>query len=95
MLVVTEAVPIASEKVTEIFSLIEIELWLSVGEVEETVGAVVSIIKELTESVSLVFPALSATLIVQSLYVAALSELKVISLLPDDAEEVELLQLPP
>ena len=53
VLVVIEAVPIASEKVTEIFSLIEIELWLSVGEVEETVGAVVSIIKELAVRASL------------------------------------------
>ena len=53
VLVVTEAVPIASEKVTEIFSLIEIELWLSVGEVEETVGAVVSIMKELAVRASL------------------------------------------
>ena len=53
VLVVIEAVPIASEKVTEIFSLIEIELWLSVGEVEETVGAVVSIMKELAVRASL------------------------------------------
>ena len=42
MLVVTEAVSIASEKVTEMFSLIETPLWLSVGDMEETVGAVVS-----------------------------------------------------
>ena len=95
MLVVTEAALIDSEKVTEILSVIAIELSLSVGEVDNIVGAVVSIIKELTESVSLVLPALSDTLIVQSLYVAALSVLKVITLFPDDAEEVELLQLPP
>ena len=95
MLVVTEAALIDSEKVTEILSVIAIELSLSVGEVDNIVGAVVSIIKELTESVSLVLPALSDTLIVQSLYVAALSVLKVITLFPDDAEDVELLQLPP
>jgi hypothetical protein len=95
VLVVTEAALIDSEKVTEILSVIAIELSLSVGEVDNIVGAVVSIIKELTESVSLVLPALSDTLIVQSLYVAALSVLKVITLFPDDAEEVELLQLPP
>ena len=95
MLVVTEAALIDSEKVTEILSVIAIELSLSEGEVDNMVGAVVSIIKELTESVSLVLPALSDTLIVQSLYVAALSVLKVITLFPDDAEEVELLQLPP
>ena len=42
MLVVTEAVAIASEKVTEMFSLIETPVWPSVGDMEETVGAVVS-----------------------------------------------------
>ena len=42
MLVVTEVVSIASEKVTEIFSLIDTQLWLSDGEIDETVGAVVS-----------------------------------------------------
>ena len=50
---VQQAYSIESEKVTEIFSLIEIELWLSVGEVEETVGAVVSIMKELAVRASL------------------------------------------
>jgi hypothetical protein len=39
---VTEVVSIASEKVTEIFSLIDTQLWLSDGEIDETVGAVVS-----------------------------------------------------
>ena len=48
MLVVTEVLSIDSEKVTEIFSLTETELWLSVGEVEETVGAVVSTTKVFT-----------------------------------------------
>ena len=67
MLVVTEAALIDSEKVIEILSVIAIELSLSAGEVEDKVGAVVSIMKELTVSVSLVFPALSVTLIVQSL----------------------------
>ena len=42
MLVVTEVVSIVSEKVTEMFSLIETPVWLSVGDMEETVGAVVS-----------------------------------------------------
>ena len=67
MLVVTEAALIDSEKVIEILSVIAIELSLSAGEVEDKDGAVVSIINELTVSVSLVFPALSVTLIVQSL----------------------------
>ena len=44
MLVVTEVVSIASEKVTEMLSVIETPLWLSVGEIEETVGAVVSVV---------------------------------------------------
>ena len=44
MFVVTEVVSIASEKVTEMLSLIETPLWLSVGEIDETVGAVVSVV---------------------------------------------------
>ena len=67
VLVVSEVLSIDSEKVTEIFSITETELWLSVGDVEETVGAVVSIMKELAERASLWFAALSVTLIVQSL----------------------------
>ena len=65
VLVVIEALPIDSEKVTEIFVVIAIELWLSVGEVEETVGAVVSIVKEVTDSALLVLFAVSVTLMVQ------------------------------
>jgi len=38
MLVVTEVVFIALEKVTEIFSVIETPFWLSAGSTEETVG---------------------------------------------------------
>ena len=40
----TEVVSIASEKVTKMFSLIETPLWLSVGEIDETVGDVVSVV---------------------------------------------------
>ena len=40
----TEVVSIASEKVTEILSLFETPLWLSVGEIDETVGDVVSVV---------------------------------------------------
>jgi hypothetical protein len=40
--VVTEVLSITSEKVTEMLSLIEMLLWLSVGYIDETVGAVVS-----------------------------------------------------
>ena len=57
--------PIDSEKVTEIFSLTETELWLSVGEVEETVGAVISTTNVFTFNVVLVFPAESVIVMVQ------------------------------
>ncbi len=49
MLVVTEAVSIASEKVTEMFSLIETPVWPSVGDMEETVGAVASFSSSLAQ----------------------------------------------
>jgi len=42
--VVTVVVFIVSEKVTEMLSVIETPLWLSVAEIEETVGAVVSVV---------------------------------------------------
>ena len=70
MLVVTEVVSIESEKVTEIFSLIETELSLSVG-LNVTVGAVVSTSKptvEFTRNSVLVFPAESVTVMVQFEY---------------------------
>ena len=51
--VVTEVLSIASEKVTEMLSVIETPLWLSVGEIDETVGAVVSITNELIFNVTL------------------------------------------
>ena len=44
VLVVTEVVSIASEKVTEMLSLIETPPWLSVGEIDSTVGDVVSVL---------------------------------------------------
>ena len=40
----TEVVSIASEKVAVTLSVTETPLWLSVGYVEETVGAVVSLV---------------------------------------------------
>ena len=40
----TEVVSIASEKVTEMLSVIETPLWFSVGEIYETVGDVVSVV---------------------------------------------------
>ena len=43
MLVVTEVLSIASEKVTKMLSLFETPLWFSVGEIDETVGAIVSV----------------------------------------------------
>ena len=44
VLVVTVVVFIVSEKVTEMLLLIETPLWFSVGEIDETVGAVVSVV---------------------------------------------------
>ena len=72
MLVVTEVLSIASEKVTVMLSVIATELWLSaVVETEDTVGAVVSVVfmsttKEVTASVLLAFQSESVTIIVQS-----------------------------
>ena len=64
MFVVNEVLSIDSEKVTEMFVLIETPLWLSVGEIEETVGAVVSITNELIFNMTLLLE-LSVTVIVQ------------------------------
>ena len=47
----TEVVSIASEKVTEMLSVIETPLWLSEGEIEETVGEVVSVVVVLSSVV--------------------------------------------
>ena len=57
---------IASEKVTEMDEETEVMLSESDGEVEITVGAVVSILKKLILSVTESFDALSLTVIVQS-----------------------------
>ena len=72
---------------------------LSLARISTTVtslrdGAVVSIVKELTDRLSLAMPLL-VTLRVQLLYVASARASKVIVLLPEEAELVELLQLPP
>ena len=63
--VVTEVLSIASEKVTEMLSLLETPLWLSVGEIEETVGAVVSTTKVFTSNVLLALLTESVTVMVQ------------------------------
>ena len=92
-LVVTEVLSIASEKVTEMLLLIETPLWLSVGEIDETVGAVVSVVtvKEVIVREPLKFVSdllvliVLETLIVQSAYVPSLRELKVMVLLPATA----------
>ena len=52
-------------------------------------------VNEFTERVLLAFPEESVTIIVQSEYVPSSRAVKVMLLLPEDAEEVELLQLPP
>ena len=60
-----------------------------------SVGAVVSIVKELTESELLELLVLSVTVIVQLVYVPSARALNVIVLLEAVAAVVELLQLPP
>ena len=52
-------------------------------------------VNEVTERALLAFPEESVTVIVQLSYVPSLRALKVIVLLVGEAEEVELLQLPP
>ena len=82
--VVTEVLSIASEKVTEMLSVIETPLWLSVGEIDETVGAVVSVVtvKEVIvrEPLKFVFDLLVVnvlvTVIVQSVMFHHLENLK-------------------
>ena len=61
----------------------------------DSVGGVVSIVKELTERLSLTTPLLVVTLILQLLWVPSGSALKVTVLLSAVAEVVELLQAPP
>ena len=105
MLVVTEVLSIDSEKVTEILSLTETELVrLSVGEVEETVGAVVSTTNVFTSNGVLVFPAESVTVMVQSAYCASLKAVELsgcvrmmVTLSSPElvADVLELPQLPP
>jgi hypothetical protein len=51
VLVVTELLSIASEKVAEMLPVIDTALWLSVGEIDETVGAVVSVVVVLSSVV--------------------------------------------
>ena len=94
MLVVTEVLYITFEKVTEMLPLLETQLWLSVGEIEETVGAVVSIINKLIFNVTLLLE-LSVTVIVQSEKVPSLKETKVMVVFPEIAIVVLEEQEPP
>ena len=52
-------------------------------------------VNEVTERVLLALPEESVTAMVQLSYVPSSRAVKVMLLLPEDAEEVELLQLPP
>ncbi len=70
VLVVTELVSIVSEKVTETFDVIETEVSPSEGELDDTVGGVVSddeevTVNELTAKGALILFALSITVMVQ------------------------------
>ena len=69
-------------------SLTDTELWLSVGEIEETVGAVVSITKVVKVRL-LVFPAASVTVTVLLAYVPSPKMSKVTVLLPIAAEALD------
>ena len=60
----------------------------------DSVGAVVSIVKELTERLSLTTPLLVVTLILQLLWVPSGSALKVTVLLSAKAVSLSLLQTP-
>jgi len=63
VLVVTEVVSIDSEKVTEMLSLSSTPLLLSVGEIEETVGAVVSVVVAVAVSVDSSFSSLQEIMV--------------------------------
>ena len=52
-------------------------------------------VNEFTERVLLAFPEESVTVIVQSEYVPSSRDVKVMLLLPEETDEVVLLQLPP
>ena len=52
-------------------------------------------VNEVTERALLAFPEESVIVIVQFEYVPSSKAVKVMALLPEEAEEVELLQLPP
>ena len=71
VLVVTVLVSIVSEKVTETFDVIETEVSSSEGELDETVGGVVSVVVVVSSSVvvvlSLVVDAPSSLLLLQEM----------------------------
>ena len=92
---VTEELSIDSEKVTEMVEPIETDDAESDGEVELTVGAVVSTTNEFIVKELLAFPAESVTITVQFEYVPSLKETKVIVLLLVVAEVVLEEQEPP
>jgi hypothetical protein len=92
---VTEELSIDSEKVTEMVEPIETDDAESDGEVELTVGEVVSTTNEFIVKELLAFPAESVTVIVQSEYVPSLKETKVIVLLSLVAEVLLEEQEPP
>ena len=92
---VTEELSIDSEKVTEMVEPIETDDAESDGEVELTVGEVVSNTNEFIVKELLAFPAESVTVIVQSEYVPSLKETKVIVLLSLVAEVLLEEQEPP
>ena len=92
---VAEELSIDSEKVTEMVEPIETDDAELDGEIELTVGAVVSTTNEFIVKELLAFPAESVTVIVQSEYVPSFKETKVIVLLSVVADVVPDEQEPP
>jgi|TARA_B110000881_G_C18245264_1_gene350585 hypothetical protein len=87
-------VDIASLNVTSTVVETETSVELSVGEIDETVGGVVSITNDLIFNVTLLAEEL-VTVIVQFEYVPSLKEFKVIVLVPAITEVVLEEQEPP
>ncbi len=92
---VTEELSIDSEKVTEMVEPIETDDAESDGEVELTVGEVVSTTNDFIVKELLAFPAESVTVIVQFEKVPSVKEIKVMVLFPLVADVVPDEQEPP
>ena len=78
VLVVTELVSIVSEKVTETFDVIETEVSPSEGELDDTVGGVVSVVLSSSVVVEVVEePPLSSLLLAQEMTVRLKRDMRI------------------